>query len=214
MTQQVFTIVIHRQRKRKEKKQYKIALIVIWILLLSSILIAFGMATAEPYNDKDYSQPVKYEKQFLPSVLPKTSHTEPVETEQTYNIDYDAVKRMAQALYGEARGVESKERQSAVIWCILNRVDDPRWPDTIEEVCIQSQFNGYDPNHPILPELYELTLDVYTRWIREKSGETNVGRTLPSEYVFFHGDGRENHFRTEYMDTGVYWDWSLENPYL
>lgn len=39
-----------------------------------------------------------------------------------------------------------------------------------------------------------------------------VGRVLPAEYVFFTGDGEVNHFQTEY-EGGMFWDWSLKNPY-
>lgn len=122
------------------------------------------------------------------------------------------IERIAKALWGECRGVPSKDRQAAVVWCILNRVDDPRWPDTIEGVVVPSQFNGYHPDNPVDPELYDLALDVWNRWQLEKAGETSVGRVLPREYVFFIGDSKENYFSVEYLST-LYWDWSLPNPY-
>ena len=50
------------------------------------------------------------------------------------------------------------------------------------------------------------------RWLNEKDGETEVGRVLPREYLFFTGDGKHNHFRTEW-DGGQVWDWSLQSPY-
>ena len=62
------------------------------------------------------------------------------------------------------------------------------------------------------PELEELALDVIERWLDEKDGETEVGRVLPREYLFFTGDGKHNHFRTEW-DGGQVWDWSLQSPY-
>lgn len=46
----------------------------------------------------------------------------------------------------------------------------------------------------------------------EKDGETEVGRVLPREYLFFTGDGEHNHFRTEW-EGGQTWDWSLRSPY-
>ena len=48
--------------------------------------------------------------------------------------------------------------------------------------------------------------------IRDRDGETEVGRVLPREYLFFTGDGEHNHFRTEW-DGGQVWDWSLQSPY-
>lgn len=149
-----------------------------------------------------------------PTTTPEVAPAVLVPAATVPQADPEDITRLAQTLWGECRGVKSKARQAAVVWCVLNRVDDPRWPDTIEEVCINSQFNGYDPSHPVDPELYDLALDVWQRWQREKAGETDVGRVLPAEYVFFHGDGRENHFRTDWEDMSTFWDWSLPDPYV
>lgn len=121
---------------------------------------------------------------------------------------------LAKVVYGEARGCSTTER-AAVIWCILNRVDDDSgyWPDDIIGVATQdSQFHGWDETHPVLPKLYELALDVIDRWQREKEGERNVGRVLPSDYFYFHGDGLHNHFRQDWK-SGAAWNWSLPSPY-
>ena len=109
----------------------------------------------------------------------------------------DDVIAVAKMLWGEARGCELDNQQKAV-WCVLNRVDDPRFPNTIQGVLSQpSQFHGYSPDFPVWDELKEVALDVLTRWSLEKQGVT-VERELPPEYVFFTGDGIQNHFREEY----------------
>ena len=46
------------------------------------------------------------------------------------------VTALAQTLYGECRGC-SELQQRAVCWCIFNRVDDSRFPDTVVGVIIQ-----------------------------------------------------------------------------
>ena len=109
----------------------------------------------------------------------------------------DDVVAMAKMLWGEARGCALDNQQKAV-WCVLNRVDDGRFPDTIQGVLSQpSQFHGYSPSFPVTDELYAVALDVLTRWSMEKQGVT-VERELPPEYVFFTGDGIQNHFRAVY----------------
>lgn len=106
----------------------------------------------------------------------------------------DDVIAVAKMLWGEARGCALDNQQKAV-WCVLNRVDDSRFPDTIQSVLSQpSQFHGYSPNFPVTDELYAVALDVLTRWSMEKQGVT-VERELPPEYVFFTGDGIQNNFR-------------------
>lgn len=121
--------------------------------------------------------------------------------------------RLAQTVWGEARGVKSKAQQAAVIWCVFNRVDDGQWGDTIKEVCTSDQFHGYDPVNPVTDEFYDLAHDVWNRWQREKLGDWDVGRTLPPEYLYFGGSNGENRFRTEYSDYSNIWDWSWPDPY-
>jgi len=129
--------------------------------------------------------------------------------------DYAAeAEVLAKVVYGEARGCSTTE-QAAVIWCVLNRVDDDSgyWPDDVIEAAAQDmQFHGYDRENPVLPEIYKLAFDVLDRWQREKEGEKDVGRVLPADYYYFHGDGIHNYFRKEWSGNAV-WDWSLKSPY-
>ena len=109
----------------------------------------------------------------------------------------DDVVAMAKMLWGEARGC-TRGNQAMAVWCVLNRVDDPRFPDTIQGVLSQpSQFHGYSPDFPVWDELKEVARDVLTRWSLEKQGVT-VERELLPEYVFFTGDGIQNNFRAVY----------------
>lgn len=109
----------------------------------------------------------------------------------------DDVVAMAKMLWGEARGCALDNQQKAV-WCVLNRVDDSRFPDTIQGVLSQpSQFHGYSPDFPVWDELYAVALDVLTRWSMEKQGVT-VERELPNTYLWFTGYNGSNHFREEY----------------
>ena len=113
-----------------------------------------------------------------------------------YYTDADVVA-VAKMLYGESRGCSIDNQQKAV-WCVLNRVDDERYPDSIIEVLSQSgQFHGYNPNHPVWDELTAVAEDVLTRWSLEKQGVA-VNRELPKSYLYFTGTGRENIFREAY----------------
>ena len=113
-----------------------------------------------------------------------------------YFTDADVVA-VAKMLYGESRGCSVSNQQKAV-WCVLNRVDDERYPDSIIEVLSQSgQFHGYNPNHPVWDELTAVAEDVLTRWSLEKQGVA-VNRELPKSYLYFTGTGNENIFREAY----------------
>lgn len=104
---------------------------------------------------------------------------------------------LAQMLYGEARGCTLLNQQQCV-WCVLNRVDDARFPDSIIGVVSQpGQFYGYSADFPVWDNLYAVALDVLTRWSMEKQG-ADVARELPDTYCWFTGFNGSNHFREEY----------------
>lgn len=107
------------------------------------------------------------------------------------------ITALAQMLYGEARGCTLLNQQQCV-WCVLNRVDDARFPDSIIGVVSQpGQFYGYSADFPVWDNLYAVALDVMQRWAAEKQG-AEVVRELGSEYLWFTGDGVKNWFRAVY----------------
>ena len=125
------------------------------------------------------------------------------------------IRRMARTLYGECRSDDVPTREkAAVVWCILNRLDSPNFPDTIEEVVVYSQFHGYKRKYPVREDLEAIVRDVVARWQLEKQGYVGVGRVLPADYYFFRADrsGYSNVFRKEYKSKEL-WDWDLPDPY-
>ena len=122
-----------------------------------------------------------------------------IKTVKVYDVYYtpEDAEAIAKTVWGEAGGCP-REEQAQVVWCILNRVDDSRFPDSILGVITSpSQFHGYSPSFPVTPEIMAVTMDVLYRWNMEKNGET-VERELGSDYLWFTGDGIKNHFRTAY----------------
>ena len=123
------------------------------------------------------------------------------------------VEMLARLIYTEARGVKSKTEQAGVVWCVLNRLDNPNRPQkTIADVVTAPHQFDYRPWAPVTEEFKALAQDVLERWEREKNGVENVGRILPVEYQYFEGDGGRNWFSAEWR-SDEYWDWSLPSPY-
>lgn len=61
------------------------------------------------------------------------------------------VALISRTIWGETRGC-CEEEQRAQAWCILNRVDDPRFPGTVRAVVTApNQFQGYSPSNPVEP---------------------------------------------------------------
>lgn len=107
------------------------------------------------------------------------------------------VEAIARTLYGECRGVEKVAEQEAVAWVILNRMDAGYADTVLGVVSAPGQFAGYDPAHPLWPELVEVAERVLTLHHREQMG-IDVDRVLPREYLWFSGDGVRNYFRCDY----------------
>lgn len=194
--------------------------------------------TKEPFGPKEFVGPIKEdiaepipepEVDILVEEVEEIEEvSEPVVLTAASDIDLpdigylagDPAIYIAKTVWGEARGCTTVE-QAAVIWCILNRVDSELayMPDDIISVITQIDghghyhFRGYNPDFPVTDEIYDLVVDVLARWELEKTGVEDVGRVLPKEYLYFHGDGRFNYFRDEYSG-GNRWDWSLPNPYI
>ena len=130
-------------------------------------------------------------------------------SEQLIELDTE-LDMLARLVYSEARGVDSEMEQAAVIWCVLNRVDAGY--GTIKGVITARHQFAYSSRITVTDEFRALAQDVVTRWLLEQRGIENVGRVLPSDYLWFSGRNGHNWFRNAYR-RGDYWDWDCENPY-
>ena len=115
---------------------------------------------------------------------------------------------ITKTVWGEARGCSDIQKE-AVVWCVLNRVDDERFPNSIAEVITQpNEFFGYSESNPVDEDIRKLTRKVMIVWATEEMMPADAReRVLPRKYVFFSGNGIENIFTTAWLD-GVIWDWS------
>lgn len=114
-------------------------------------------------------------------------------------------------MVAEAGGVYPLSHRAAVVWCILNRVDATG--SSISSIITAPHQFAWFPSKSYSQEQYDLVKDIFTRWLLEKEGFENVGRVLPKEYKWFHGDGSQNHFRNAYSGSYTIWNWSLPSPY-
>ena len=136
---------------------------------------------------------------------------------EKYNPEYTVtnaeIEMLAKTIWGESRGC-SKLQQSAVAWCILNRVD-AGWGTIAQVIKSPGQFHGYHKSFPVEEEIKTLVEDVLHRWMLEKTGCGNVGRTLPSEYLYFSANryGTGNVFRNNLGGNYQTWNWDCWNPY-
>ena len=169
----------------------------IFIVLLALLLcIVYARATWEGEVSPSPAQTASAEAPAEPEQSEAPEQTKAPIYYAMYFTEDDVVE-VAKMLWGEARGC-TRDNQIKCAWVVCNRVDDERFPDTIQGVLSQpSQFHGYDPTYPVTDELYNIAFDVLTRWSYEKQG-VPVRRELAKSFLWFTGNGRENIFREEY----------------
>ena len=166
------------------------------VLLALLICIVYARATWED-EAKSSPAPTVAAKETAEPEQPEAP--EPSEAPVYYEMYFteDDVAEVAKMLWGEARGC-TRDNQIKCAWVVVKRVDDDRFPDTIQGVLEQpSQFHGYDPTFPVTDELYSVAFDVLTRWSYEKQG-IPVRRELAESFLWFTGDGVTNYFREVY----------------
>ena len=126
----------------------------------------------------------------------------------------DEVVMLAKTIYGEAGSVKSLTEQACVAWTVCNHVDEPTLRvSSIKEALLKPNRFYYRSWFPATQELLWLARDVLERWNMEKLGYAGPGRVLPSDYLYYSGDGKHNYFRNAYRG-GARWDYSLPSPYL
>lgn len=108
----------------------------------------------------------------------------------------ELVAEAALLAWGEYSGADYAQR-TAPIWCACNRAD--AWGLTLDEVMHSDAFHGLLTEREVPEEWYDLARETLARWELEKLGYIDVGRTLPSEYLYFSGNGVVNVYRTEYI---------------
>lgn len=106
--------------------------------------------------------------------------------------DPEDVAYISRTIWGEVRGCCEAE-QRAQAWCVLNRVDDPRFPDTIRAVVTASnQFQGYSTINPVEP-FAELAREILILWHTGK-------REIPEDMCWCEGDGKHQTFRNSWVE--------------
>ena len=128
-----------------------------------------------------------------------------------YPYDEDKAVALAQLMWAEARGC-SKREQSLVAWTVLNRVDvnyDGQvgfWA-VLTAPCQFAYYSG----RPFEQYELDMAIGILQHWVAEKDGYDNLIRTLPHDYLYYHGDGEHNWFSPN-GSTDELW-FGLPDPY-
>ena len=92
-------------------------------------------------------------------------------------------KEIARVLYGVRSNNTADLR--TLVWCVLNRVDNKSYPNTIAEVVAQEhQWMGYSDSNPVLDDLFNIAygeLEIWYGGIRPCSPDYVFMNWTPSE---------------------------------
>jgi len=176
------------KEKRKEggerlKKMYRVLPVVI---LLIAMLI-FPVEAGEQQEPVAVTQSIILEQEAQPEEIPVEiieEIPEPTPEEIEEEMYYDSLELLAICVEAEA-GNQPLDGRRMVVDVILNRVDDPDFPDTIEGVITQPyHFSSYwDGNMDSITEISELTYTAVQMELEE--------RGWPQLFYFTAGDYSE-----------------------
>ena len=208
----------------KNRKQRIVAGFIALFILFFCIFISFSevkepVATSAPVATVTVE--ITPEPEPTPSPETKINYSDTIQVlvtpELKQKIEYlvstydNEIIMATKVMVAEAGGVYPLSHRAAVVWCILNRVDATG--SSISSIITAPHQFAWFPSKSYSQEQYDLVKDIFTRWLLEKEGFENVGRVLPKEYKWFHGDGYQNHFRNAYSGGYTIWDWSFPSPY-
>jgi len=194
------------------------------LIIFAAAVIGFSIGLSIAINAfPAFAEPMKYTVKQSKSVQATSTVSlgqyETTDTLYTDNLNFltpvqnygqDAID-MAKLLSYECRGMSNLTEKACVLWTVLNRVD--KHGSNIHDVLRSDQQYAFHEDAGYSDENYVLVLDVLARWEKEKNGETDVGRVLPKDYLWFIGDGKHNWFRNQFSGSYQIWDYSLGTPY-
>ena len=163
-------------------------ILVALILIIAGLIIArVSFCKAEKqFNARleAYKAQVQAEAEAIASMPPTELETRQREAEA-----------LARVLYGVKDN--STDDLRTLCWCVLNRVDNPAYPATLEDVINQpEQWMRYSPENPVLESLYQIAYEELDAW------HSDSHRPCSNEYVFMTWTPSEislrNDFNTSY----------------
>ena len=89
-------------------------------------------------------------------------------------------------MYGMVKPDHKDSDLRAIVWCILNRVDNKAYPGEVQAVCQQkSQWMGYSDDNPVIAKMYDIALAELKKWHGDSV------RPMSADYVYLTWSSKE-----------------------
>lgn len=162
----------------KEAKWWTILISKYVLILLLFILYTFVVLRAQ----QKYDQVRYYDKYMTELQVYKEEQRAEAERLASLPPSVEELRKsdaelLAKVLYGVKDN--STDDLRTYCWCVFNRVDNPNYPNTLEDVVNQpSQWMRYSEDNPVIESLYDLAYSEIVKWQDESIRPTS------NEFVF------------------------------
>ena len=180
--------------KRRHRQIAQIQRITVYVLILIIVIMITSI-----------SQRIKYENQIkeLNELHQEDLIALRIELRDKYESEIAAIEKyyeyggdveqieleaewIARVMYGMYKPDHKDSDLRAIVWCILNRVDNRAYPNEIQAVCQQAkQWMGYSDDNPVLAKLYDIALTELKSW------HNGVPRPMTADFVYLNWSSKE-----------------------
>ena len=187
----------YNKKKRKHSKQYRIAIVqraIVAILILALAIMITSITQRVKYENRIKEINELHENEMIALRIELRDQYESeiaaIEKYYEYGGDVSQIEReaewIAKVMYGMAKPDHKDSDLRAIVWCILNRVDNKAYPGEVQAVCQQkSQWMGYSDDNPVIAKLYDIALAELKKW------HGDAVRPMSADYVYLTWSSKE-----------------------
>lgn len=159
--------------KRRRRQIAQIQRITVYVLILVIAIMITSISQRVKYENqiKELNELHQEDMIALRIELRDDYESEIAAIKQYYEYggDVEQIEReaewIARVMYGMAKPDHKDSDLRAIVWCILNRVDNKAYPGEVQAVCQQkSQWMGYSDDNPVIAKLYDIALTELKKW--------------------------------------------------
>ena len=180
--------------KRRRRQIAQIQRITVYVLILVIAIMITSISQRVKYENqiKELNELHQDDLVALRIELRDEYESEIAEIEKYYEYGGDVeqieleAEWIARVMYGMAKPDHKDSDLRAIVWCILNRVDNKAYPGEVQAVCQQkSQWMGYSDDNPVIAKLYDIALAELKKW------HGDAVRPMSADYVYLTWSSKE-----------------------
>lgn len=182
------------KRRRHRRKIAQIQKFTVYVLILVIAIMITSISQRAKYENKIKELNELHQEDLiaLRVELRDEYESEIAEIEKYYEYGGDVeqieleAEWVARVMYGIYRPEHKDSDLRAIVWCILNRVDNKAYPGEVQAVCQQkSQWMGYSDDNPVIAKMYDIALAELKKWHGDSV------RPMSSDYVYLTWSSKE-----------------------